>query len=168
MRIRGGSGVFAGVEITDEVIPQPYRDVLIEAGTLLGQQYAKMGYHGYFDVDSMLSTNGQLYITESNMRRTGGSYAYHVARRLLGSDFMKTHYIATQMVPFDQVLPSFDETGELCAPILMKRGGERGVVLTSVNLMKQQKVSYMVIGSDQDDALAIENQLLLLLKRNKT
>jgi hypothetical protein len=91
-----------------------------------------------------------------------------VARRLLGSDFMKTHYIATQMVPFDQVLPSFDETVELCAPILMKRGGERGVVLTSVNLMKQQKVSYMVIGSDQDDALAIENQLLLLLKRNKT
>ena len=66
----------------------------------MGEQYAKAGYRGYYDVDFIAGRGGELFITESNVRRTGGTHVYAVASRLFGKRvYVRDIYALVQYLP---------------------------------------------------------------------
>jgi hypothetical protein len=85
-------GVFQGVEIKDDVLPRRIKNAFDRIGKFIGKLYGKYGYRGYFDIDFLAGADGKLYLTESNIRRTGGTYSYYASKRLFGKKFMSEVY----------------------------------------------------------------------------
>ena len=86
------NGVFHGVEMHEDVLSDRVEARVTDMGFFVGEQYARDGYRGYYDVDLVAAKNGDIYVSESNTRRTGGTHAYKTALKLIGRDFMSDSY----------------------------------------------------------------------------
>ena len=160
------SGVFGGIEISDEVMPERIATQIVDTGFFIAEQYAQAGYRGYFDVDFMLAKNGQLYITESNVRSTGGTFVYTLAVKLAGRDFMHTNYIFSNNGYSISHLahPTFTSIYERLQPILFQKSIGEGLVMMSENLLLMRKFAYVIMAKNKKRALEIEARMVELLK----
>lgn len=159
-------GVFQGVEIQEKVLPKKVHTVFTQLGQFIGRIYSKLGYRGYFDIDFIAGTDHKLYITESNVRQTGGTYAYEATRRLMGLHFMDECYSASNSgFPLQtkrQV--TFKELKTLLEPVLFNKKTKEGIVLTTANKLRQHQVGYIVFGKNKNRANRIEEEMKELLK----
>jgi len=159
-------GVFAGVEINDDVMTDRIATRIMDTGFFIGEQYASEGYRGYFDVDFVAAKNGQMYVTESNVRRTGGTYVYQTAYTLIGKDLMtETYVLSSQLKLNPEKEVTFEQLHNLFIPILFNKKTKEGVVIASENLLHQKTFGYIVFGTNKKRALDIESQMLDLMKK---
>lgn len=159
-------GVFAGVEIHNDVISDKIAAQIVDTGFYIGEQYAAAGYRGYYDVDFVAGKNGTMYVTESNVRRTGGTYVYHTAVKLFGRDFMyETYTLSHNNYPLTKTtLRTFHEIKERLAPILFDRKIREGLILASENILRQNQITYIIFGKTKKRALEIEEAMEKLLQ----
>jgi len=161
------SGVYKGQEMHDSVLSERVAARVIDTGFFIGEQYAAAGYRGYFDVDFVAAKNGEMYVTESNARRTGGTHMYKAAVELIGKDFMADSYTLSNndySLP-NGLKPSFDSVLEVLTPVLFDKKTKEGVVLASSNLLEQSKFAYIVMGKSEKRSLEIESRMEELLKK---
>lgn len=159
-------GVYKGQEMHESVLPERVAARVVDTGYFIGEQYAAAGYRGYFDVDFVAAKNGEMYVTESNARRTGGTHMYKAALELIGKDFMTDSYTLSNndyMLP-NNMKPSFDQVRETLTSVLFDKKTKEGVVLVSSLLLEQSKFAYIVFGSTEKRALEIEAKMEELLK----
>ncbi len=158
-------GVFKGVEIHKDVLPEKVATQMIDTGFYIGEQYATQGYRGYYDVDFVAAKNGEIYVTESNVRRTGGTHVYHVAKELFGEDFMhETFTLSNNMYQItDTSLKTFDGLLQRLVPVLFDKKTEEGVIVGSANLLARHQFGYVVFGKNKQRALKIEEEMERLL-----
>ena len=53
-----------------------------------------MGYRGYFDIDVVVAKNSkEIYLIETNTRRTGGTHVYDIAKKLFGTKWEKKNFL---------------------------------------------------------------------------
>lgn len=164
MRV-SSKGVFRGIEIHEKSVPPDVFKQLLAFGQKLGETYAQAGYRGYFDVDCVYTKNKELLMTESNIRRTGGTHVYHAALQLAGPQFMKTAYVLSNNT---YVLPvtnswTFAKIKSKLTPILFSAKTGEGVIIAAANILKQNKLSYIIIGKNKTHALATETKMEKLL-----
>lgn len=159
-------GVFGGVEISDESMPEKVATQIVDTGFFIAERYAEAGYRGYFDVDFMVAKNGQLFITESNVRSTGGTFVYTLAVKLAGKDFMHTSYILSNNSHdiSERGNITFSAMHDLMEPLLFQKTIGEGVVLMSDNLLRMQKLAYVIIAKTKKRAVEIETRMEELLK----
>ncbi|OGG11688.1 hypothetical protein A2Z00_00655 [Candidatus Gottesmanbacteria bacterium RBG_13_45_10] len=159
-------GVFKGIEIHDGVVSDRISTRLIDTGYYIGEQYASAGYRGYFDVDFVAAKNGEIYVSESNTRRTGGTHVYKIAQELLGKNFMTEGYVLsdnsfkftrTQQLTFESVVSSL-------APITYDRRKKEGIVIVSANMLAQQQLEYVILAENKKRAYEIEAKMESLLR----
>lgn len=160
-------GVYKGQEIHESVLPERLAARIIDTGFFIGEQYAAAGYRGYFDVDFVAAKNGEIYVTESNARRTGGTHMYKTAENLIGKDFMTDSYTLSNN---DYELPkgkkpSFDELTDVLSPLLFDKKTKEGVVIATSNLLEQSKFAYIIFGKNEKRSLEIEAQMEQLLTK---
>lgn len=158
-------GVFQGVEIASDVIPSRMAATMVDTGFYIAEQYAANGYRGYFDVDYVLAKNGDLFVTESNVRRTGGTYVYHVAEELIGKDFMYQCYILSNTLwklP-DHIHYEFSDLLSKAKSVLFNKKTKEGVIFVSANVLRQNRVGYIVIAKNKKRAIDIEETMQQLL-----
>lgn len=160
-------GVFQGVEIKDDVLPKRVLKKFEQIGHFLGKIYSKLGYRGYFDVDFITGADGKFYLTESNIRRTGGTYAYEATRRLIGNNFLSDCYSASNSgFPLGKKkIFQFRQIKELLEPVLFDHKTKEGVILTTANKLKQHQLGYIVFGKDKKRVAEIEEKMHELLKK---
>lgn len=160
------NGVFQGVEIKDDVLPKRIRQKFARIGKLMGKLYAKHGYKGYFDIDFIAAKDGKLYLTESNIRRTGGTYSYYASKRLFGKKFMSEIYSVCDSGYRLQTKKTikFKQIKKLLEPVLFNFEDKEGVVLSSANILRQQRIGYIVFAKDKPRALKIEKEMHRLLE----
>jgi hypothetical protein len=160
-------GVFGGMEVGDKVIEEKFLAKIMSSGFDIGERYAKMGYRGYFDVDFIAGKNGQLYITESNLRRTGGTHVYKAALKLLGDDFIDDYVILSHNyypLPDDKTY-SFEDIVKTLTPILFNKKKKEGVLLASANTLSKGRLAYFVVGKNKSRAAKIEDEMIDRLKK---
>jgi len=160
-------GVYKGQEIHESVLSERVAARVIDTGFFIGEQYAQAGYRGYFDVDFAAAKNGEMYVTESNARRTGGTHMYKAALELIGKDFMTDSYTLSNndySLP-ENLKPSFDQVLDVLTPVLFDKKTKEGVVLASSNLLEQSKFAYIVFGKSEKRSLEIEVRMEELLKK---
>lgn len=159
-------GVFKGVKIHKDVLPEKIVAQLTDTGFYIGEQYAAQGYRGYFDVDFVAAKNGQLLVTESNVRRTGGTHVYHLAQALFGPDFMyKTYTLSNNLHQLPNgSIKDFKQLKKKLEPVLFQKNTKEGVVIASVNLLAHHQIGYVVFGKNKVRALEIEAQMEALLQ----
>nr|MBP9814131.1 hypothetical protein [Candidatus Woesebacteria bacterium] len=125
------------------------------------------GYRGYFDIDFVASKNGQLYVTESNVSRTGGTHVSAVAEQLLGKDFMYLTYILSNN---SYLLPqgssfTFSTARERLGPVLFTKEKREGVIIISENLFAYNLLAYVIFGTNKKRAYEIEAEMEALLRQ---
>jgi len=159
-------GEFRGMEINNEVISDQIAARLIDTGFYIGEQYRANGYHGFFDVDFVAAKNGQLYVTESNVRRTGGTHVYAVAEELFGKDFLYlTHIVSNNLYNLPEGKKfTFGQLLTALAPVLFNKKTQEGLILTSENLLSYNRIGYIIFAKTQKRVNDIELQMESLLR----
>lgn len=158
------AGVFRGVAIHDSVLSDQIAAHMIDTGFFVGEQYVRAGYRGYYDVDFIVSKTGQLYVTESNVRRTGATHVYTLATKLFGKDFMSATYtLSNNGYSLPRPL-TFSQALTTLAPILYNPRTKQGLVIASENLLSQNILAYIIFAPTKKLALALESQLDQLLQ----
>jgi len=160
-------GVYKGQEMHQSVLSERVAARVIDTGFFIGEEYAAAGYRGYFDVDFVAAKNGEMYVTESNARRTGGTHMYKAAVELIGKEFMTDSYTLSNndyQLP-NAIKPTFDQILETLTPVLFDKKVKEGVVIASSNLLVQSKFAYIVFGKSEKRSLEIELQMEELLKK---
>jgi hypothetical protein len=138
---------------------------IIDMGFFIGEKYAASGNRGYYDVDLAAAKNGNIYVSESNVRRTGGSHVYKTALKLIGKDFLNDSYVLSDnswKLPKD-VKPSFIELMDKLKPVLFNKKTKEGLVVASANLLKQSQLAYIIFGKNEKHALEIESKAQRIL-----
>jgi hypothetical protein len=161
-------GVFKGVEIHNDAIADKYAAQLIDTGFYIAEQYSREGYRGYFDVDYVAGKNGKLYVTESNVRRTGGTHVFHAADKFIGKDFMYETYILSNngYALTDKTLVSFPQVYERLQPIHFNKKTKEGLVIVSENMLPRHQFAYIIFGKTKRQALEFEAEMERLLAGN--
>lgn len=158
-------GVFKGVEIHNEVVSDQVAARMVDTGFFIGEQYRAAGYRGYFDVDFVAARNGQLYVTESNVRQTGGTQVYEVAKHLFGKDFMYATYILSNnsfQLPTEKPY-TIETLLEKLKPLLFDKQKKEGVIVSSANMLNQCQLEYIVFGPNKRRAYELEQEMEQLL-----
>jgi hypothetical protein len=158
-------GIFKGVEIHNEVVTDRVAAQMVDTGFFIGEQYAAAGYRGYFDVDFVAGRNGQLYVTESNVRSTGGTFVYTVALKLFGKDFMYVTYILSNN-SYDVAHlknPTFGGICERLQPILFNKSTREGLIIVSESLLRMNNFAYIIFGKTKKRAYELESEMEALL-----
>lgn len=166
MRIND-KGVFAGVEIGEEVLPRRVASRITDIGYLIGEQYAEDGYRGFFDIDFIAGKKGEIFVNESNVRVTGGTHVYQAAMELAGRGFMKKVFVLSDnnySIPVKKIF-TFKELHKLMEPILFKRKSREGLVIASSNLLAMGKLAYIIFGKNKHRALTVEEEMKKLLNQ---
>lgn len=160
-------GVFQGVEINEDVMNDRLMTRIMDMGFFIGEQYAANGYRGYYDVDLVAAKNGELYVSESNTRRTGGTHVYKTAAKLIGKDFLNDSYVLsdnTWKLPKGNKL-SFSELLTYLKPVLYDKKSQEGMVIASANMLAQNQLAYIIFGQNEKRALEIESKAQKLLAK---
>lgn len=158
-------GVFYGIDISDDLIPDRLSAQLIDMGYYIAEQYAAAGYRGHFDVDMMMAKNGNVFVCESNCRNTGGTDVYRIARKLIGKDFMDVAYVMSRS-KFElpkNVTWSFNLLLNKLKPILYHHKNKEGVIINSENSIADGSLIYTIIAKNKRRVYSIEAEMISLL-----
>lgn len=156
------NGVFHGVEINDDVLSDRVRAQVMDTGFFVGEQYAAAGYRGYFEVDFIAAKNGQLFVTESNIRRTGGTHVYKTAETLIGKEFFHETYAISDN---SYALPrggqyTFSGIQQALTSLLFDKAINEGVIIPMARSIEHGLLAYIVLGRDRKRAQEIEQRML--------
>lgn len=159
------SGVFKGVEVSNSIFSESIKSQLKTYGEALADTYVAKGYRGYFDVDCMYTQSNELLITESNVRKTGGTHVYHTGRILLGDDFCNNYYLLSNNAHQISLTKeyTFSEVYKILKPLLFTKKKGSGIILAAANILKQHRLSHIIVGKDKESTLALEAEMESLL-----
>lgn len=161
-------GVFRGIELGKNIVPKNIEKKLIHIGKFFGKKLIDCNYHGFYDVDAVLGD--QLCPIEANIRRTGGTHVYEGAIRLLGNNFAKKFVLISNNIFSinNPEIKSYSDLKECLQRILYPINGEkRGLLITTIGNIATSRFGYMIVGSDRNDAVGIENEMLDCLGHSK-
>ncbi|HSV94481.1 MAG TPA: hypothetical protein VLH94_00685 [Spirochaetia bacterium] len=159
------NGVFAGIELGKNLLPKRITSRITDIGYLIGEQYSKDGYRGYFEVDYIAEKGGEVYISESNVRVTGGTHVYEAGKELVGRNFTKDSFALSNNM---YVLPkkkkyTFEKMLKMMDRILFSRKTKEGMVICSANSLRDGYLSYIIFGKNKRRAGVIEEEMKRLL-----
>lgn len=159
-------GVFHGIEVGHDIMPERVAARIKDTGFYIAERFAAAGYRGYFDVDYVAGRNGEVYVAEANVRSTGGTFVYTTAVSLFGENFMFDTYLFSNngyMISHLKRL-SFGQLLERLTPILFDKQTKEGIIITSENLLRMQKFSFIIFAPTKKRAYEIETSMESLLK----
>lgn len=159
-QVTNGAGVFLGVEIGKGVFSDSLSKKLSAIGNIIGRRYWELGYRGYLDIDFVVSKTGEIYVAETNTRRTGGTHVYDVARRLFGQEYeKKTYLMSHDSFTYNGKRMEVEELLEKLKDILCPIKGERrGVIITLVS-GRNPVLGYIIITSNRSEGKKLQQRL---------
>lgn len=159
------SGIFYGIDISDDIMPDRLSAQVIDMGYYIAEQYAAAGYRGHFDVDMMMAKNGEVFVCESNCRNTGGTDTYRIAKKLIGKDFMDDAYVLSRSryELGNHVNWSLDLVLDKIDPIIYQSRKKEGVIINSENSLFDGSLIYTIIGKSKKSAYNLERRMKDLL-----
>ncbi len=144
MRVTKG-GTFKGVEIHSECLQPKIRAAVIDAGEAIGKGLASYGYCGFYDVDCLADYKGNIFVSESNVRRTGGTHVYFTAHALFGKTYLSDAYALSNnsyTIPGKKKY-TFASLKETLSSVLFSKEKKEGVLIIATNPLFRGVYSYM-------------------------
>jgi hypothetical protein len=162
--MRCPNGSFSGMITPAEGLPPRVVPELIEAGRRYGNSLHRSGFRGIFDLDAGVTSEGQVFITESNLRRTGGTYLHTLLRRLVGHQYLETHTWLADSRPgrtdrdFASAVAILDKEN-----MAFTRSRREGILLTADTLAIDGRWRYLIISQSSQGVRELETRLESLL-----
>jgi len=162
------NGAFAGIVTPPlNLAPKVTRE-LLRVGELFGDYVHGLGFREVCDVDAGVTVDGTLYVTETNFRRTGGTYLDALMRRLIGDDYLDTHvwWADARVGGIEQDFCAGWSAIEAAGLAFDSAAGE-GVILTADSLRIDGKWRYLIIAPTAQLAADMEAKLEKVLQLPK-
>jgi len=159
-------GSFGGVSLGKDILSNKITKELKRLGEVVGTEYWKMGYRGYFDLDTVVAgSSNDIYLIETNARRTGGTHVYDIAKRLLGPKWeQKGFLISNDQFCYGKKIKSvkviFDKLNNLLYPM----GSHKSGVIVTIVDEKRPIIGFTIAGKDKNECLNIYDGLSKSLK----
>lgn len=158
-------GIFSGLLTPPRGLPEDVAFEMVDAAKRFGAHLHALGYRGSYDVDGCVTREGEVVLTEANVRRTGGTYLDALARRLVGGDYVDTHVLLADS------RPSCGSRGDFSAACLavnsaglaFERRAGHGVILTADTVEADGHWRYMILARDDKHAVSLETELASVL-----
>lgn len=122
------------------------------------------GYRGHFDLDAGVTTEGELFFTEANIRRTAGTALHELVVRLAGDHYLQNRIWLADAQPATR-FGEFSEAIEAIASAGMNYSPSKncGVLLPAFTLPLDSQWRYLIIGEDWGAVQEYEDRLSSLL-----
>jgi hypothetical protein len=161
------NGSFSGMVTPPPEMPAGVERELHRAVDLFGESIHRLGFRGICDIDAGVTADGTVFLTESNFRRTGGTYLHSLASRLLGESYLDSHVWVADSRRGTKELGFFDALDAIRAAGLAYDAGSReGVLLTADSVAFDGRWRYLILAESVERAGTIENRLAELLALN--
>ncbi len=123
-------------KIAQEIFPAQIVSPVVRAELLLqasrlAQLYWGIGYRGFLSLDSVVTPDGQVFLTEANARFTGSTHLYSQIARRVARIGDPAEGVVVQMVSLPSFrIENFDELLEMLSAegLALKPGSRRGVL----------------------------------------
>lgn len=156
MRCRGNA--FRGLVSPPAALDKEVAKALEHVGARYGRYLHEMGYRGVADVDCGVSVTGRLFVTETNLRRTGGTYLDDIARRLAGPRYSSVVWYADMRRGARATLN--DAVSQLVRrEIAYDRARGSGVVFTADTVQYDSTWRYLILAERHEQARRLESEL---------
>jgi hypothetical protein len=166
--MRCQAAAFRGVVVPCLSLPRNSDQVLLESAERFGSHLRARGFRGYCDLDAGVLADGRVFFTETNLRRTGATYAQNLVRRLCGTIPGQSAWLTDARRSHDPSLDFRSAVSSLNdANLAFDRESHTGVLLTADSVQSDGKWRYLVIGSDIAHAAEIEDSLARRLCLNE-
>lgn len=149
--------------------PGLYKDSNIKhafkAGLKFGRQLARYGYRGVYDIDLIRSKQNNMYVVESNMRRTGGTHLHEFCLALLGSRYAERYHalIEDLMLRPNHGL-TYDSCKELFRDELYQDNQKKGIIFSNPHMLNVNILAVVVIAQNKNDLNELRASLTRKLK----
>lgn len=160
------SGRFAGVLIGPELKTKAYYPKYTETAMYIAHKMQKMGYVGYFDMDSVVDGEDDVYMVEINTRRTGGTYAHEFMEYKFGSSYYDRFSVLAhnKMAAGNcRTLQDLETTfADLLYPL---NGQEKGLILLLTSTLPVKGTfGFLILGKTLKETKHIRAQMTARLK----
>ena len=158
---------FGGVTIGKDILGKKETKELTRLGKIVGKKYWEMGYRGYFDIDVVVEKDTkQIYLIETNARRTGGTHVYDIAKKLFGSGWEQNNFlISNDQFCYGKKVMSpkdiFDKCKDLLYPI---DNHKSGIIITLID-EKRPAFGFVVGGRNKVECLKMYKELIKLFQQ---
>jgi len=157
------TGKFEGLIQDNRLIPVDIRATIEYFNITLGSILSSHGYRGHYDIDFVLSEDRVLFVTEVNLRRTGGSHVLDIKRMLSLTNrcllsvgrYSHPHLETTNLTCFYRAADScsYDPSTQTGLVFVSPRALEEG----------RATISFIAIGYDLDHARLLIEEFIRLL-----
>lgn len=160
-------GEFYGMEMHEDVFSKKIRSKVFILANQVVKKYKTNGFRGRFDID-MVSDGKDVFASESNIRTTGGTDTYYMAKKLIGKDFFSKRYILSSYVDLPKSSPlTFDEVKKICDPLLFNKKTKIGILINSESVIKNNGFSYTIIEKNKKKSHVLHEKLKIILTNYK-
>ncbi|MFQ5410067.1 MAG: hypothetical protein ACE5FI_16790, partial [Anaerolineales bacterium] len=149
-------GSTCGVFISRDLMETAWYPALAGAGLTIARNLQRMGYVGHFDLDTILSDDGRIFLLEVNARRTAGTHAHEFGEYSLGPNYLDEHVVlclnkmASGAIRDVEALES--AIGELAWPA---RGTNAGVVIAATSGLAAGEFGCILIAPTRDEVVGL-------------
>lgn len=158
--VRTRQGKPFGFEISNQQFENDLLMLLRSKTRKVGELLKESGYIGYFDVDFLISKNGQVLLAETNLRRTGSMFAYYVGKKLFGDCFLDNRYLLTHSLNNIDKKFTIEDVLSHTQGLLFNKELEVGYIPTTPSLISEGRLPYLILAKDKAEAESIERRLV--------
>jgi len=155
------AGNFLGVALGKNALGKKVKDKINKASILVGKRFWELGYRGFFDIDFVLSKkDGTPYIIETNMRRTGGTHIFDVARLIFGNKWEEKIFVLSQdSFSYGKKLLSEKVISGKMKNILFPINNEKRGLVISIISRRKPVFGFIIVEESSDKALKICSEM---------
>ncbi len=152
---------YSGMVTPPNTIDHNQQNRLSDVGLRFGNYLHSLGFRGICDVDCCLDDQGQFFATESNFRRTAGTFIDYLARRLVDPDYyphtcwVQDAAVANGDITFESVLEYIENEN-----IAFNPETKTGVLIHSNTIHLDNKIRYIIFSNLLEEAFDIEKRFL--------
>lgn len=156
--MRCSGNAFRGLVSPPAALEEDVAQALERVGARYGRYLHEIGYRGVADVDCGVNVRGRLFVTETNLRRTGGTYLDDIARRLAGSHYSSIVWYADMRrgarATLNEAVDRMAQRG-----IAYDRARGSGVVFTADTVQYDSTWRYLILAESHAQARRFESEL---------
>lgn len=150
---------FEGVLIAEELEEKSAIDFsrVVDSCMGFGRALHDLGYRGFFDIDLIIDKKNNIYAVESNLRRTGGTHIFELARFLFGRNFIKKVAVASRdNLAVAKEIKTYQELKKRSQHLFFSIKKGEGIIPAIPSFLQIGQIGYIVFGKTVERINQIE------------
>ena len=160
-------GNFEGIVLYGNLKNSKWFKLLKKSGDKFADYMSKKGYRGVFDIDFVISKQGDVYAIESNTRRTGGTHVWEASKYLLGENIGDFHIYSNDVLLTKESIKDYSRLKNLLSDLYLGNFGVReGLLVSGSNMLQYGKFGYIVFAKSKLRLNKINREIVKRVGKN--